>query len=210
MVSGQAVTREGFGKITGTYHQTVLTALAKALDRFNQSCEVCICTEDDFVLNMLERNLAIWAGNEFLTSKRKPVANQQEWMEIWRLSNRHLILTEPGKHEYTGWLQGEIEKRKRDDDGTQDHSHKISSDISKNDKKVFDEHENIYQITVINIRLNELQKKGAALQKIGKPTKNGTKMTFAPVRSTKKYEAEMQQILEDGKKLGLEFGKKEE
>ena len=56
MVSGQAVTREGFGKITGTYHQTVLTALAKALDRFNQSCEVCICTEDDFVLNMLERN----------------------------------------------------------------------------------------------------------------------------------------------------------
>ena len=108
MVSGQAVTREGFGKITGTYHQTVLTALAKALDRFNQSCEVCICTEDNFVLNMLERNLAIWAGNEFLTSKRKPVANQQEWMEIWRLSNRHLILTEPGKHEYTGWLQDEL------------------------------------------------------------------------------------------------------
>lgn len=95
MVSGQAVTREGFGKITGTYHQTVLTALAKALDRFNQSCEVCICTEDDFVLNMLERNLAIWAGNEFLTSKRKPVANQQEWMEIWRLSNRHMYL---GRH----------------------------------------------------------------------------------------------------------------
>ena len=77
-------------------------------------------------------------------------------------------------------------------------------------KKLFDEHENIYQIAVINIRLNELQKKGAALQKMGKPTKNGTKMTFAPVRSAKKYEAEMQRILEDGKKLGLEFGKKEE
>lgn len=98
MVSGQAVTREGFGKITGTYHQTVLTALAKALDRFNQSCEVCI-------------------------------------LEIWRLSNRHLILTEPGKHEYTGWLQGEIEKRKRDNDGIQDHDHEISADVSKNDKK---------------------------------------------------------------------------
>lgn len=77
MVSGQAVTREGFGKITGTYHQTVLTALAKALDRFNQSCEVCIRTEDDFVLNMLERNLAVWAGNEFLTSKRKPT--KKKW-----------------------------------------------------------------------------------------------------------------------------------
>lgn len=77
-------------------------------------------------------------------------------------------------------------------------------------KKLFDEHESIYQIAVINIRLNELQKKGAALQKIGKPTKNGTKMTFAPVQRPGECEAEMQQILEDGKKLGLEFGKKEE
>ncbi len=77
-------------------------------------------------------------------------------------------------------------------------------------KKLFDEHKSIYQITVINIRLNELQKKGAALQKIGKPTKNGTKMTFAPVRRPGECEEEMQQILEDGKKLGLEFGKKEE
>lgn len=77
-------------------------------------------------------------------------------------------------------------------------------------KKLFDEHENIYQIAVINIRLNELQKKGAVLQKMGKPTKNGTRMTFAPVQSAGEYEAEMQRILEDGKKLGLEFGKKEE
>lgn len=77
-------------------------------------------------------------------------------------------------------------------------------------KKLFDEHENIYQITVINIRLNELQKKGAALQKIGKPTKNGTKMTFAPVQSAGEYEAEMQRILEDGKKLGMKFEDKEE
>ena len=77
-------------------------------------------------------------------------------------------------------------------------------------KKLFDEHENIYQITVINIRLNELQKKGAVLQKIDKPTKNGTKMTFAPVQRPGECEAEMQRILEDGKKLGLEFGKKEE
>ena len=75
MVSGQAVTREGFGKITGTYHQTVLTALAKALDRFNQSCEVCICTEDDFVLNMLERNLANQTQNitRFVVLARKSI-----------------------------------------------------------------------------------------------------------------------------------------
>ena len=44
----------------------------------------------------------------------------------------------------------------------------------------------------------------------GKPTKNGTKMTFAPVQSAGEYEAEMQRILEDGKKLGMKFEDKEE
>lgn len=77
-------------------------------------------------------------------------------------------------------------------------------------KKLFDEKERIYQITVICIRLDELQTKGAVLQKMGKPTKNGTKMTFAPVQSAGEYEAEIQRILEDGKKLGMKFEDKEE
>ena len=42
-------------------------------------------------------------------------------------------------------------------------------------KKLFDEKERIYQIAAICIRLDELQTKGAVLQKMGKPTKNGTK-----------------------------------
>lgn len=66
-------------------------------------------------------------------------------------------------------------------------------------KKLFDEKERFYQIAVISIRLDELQTKGAVLQKMGKPTKSGTRMTFAPVRSAGEYEAEMQRILEDGK-----------
>jgi hypothetical protein len=45
---------------------------------------------------------------------------------------------------------------------------------------------------------------------MGKPTKNGTKMTFAPVRRPGECEAEMQRILEDGKKLGMKFKDKEE
>lgn len=73
-------------------------------------------------------------------------------------------------------------------------------------KKLFDEKERMYQIAVICIRLDELQTKGAVLQKMGKPTKNGTKMTFAPVQSAGEYEAEMQRILEDGKKLGMKSG----
>lgn len=77
-------------------------------------------------------------------------------------------------------------------------------------KKLFDEKERMYQIAVICIRLDELQTKGAVLQKMGKLTKNGTRMTFAPVQSAGEYEAEMQRILEDGKKLGMKFEDKEE
>lgn len=90
-------------------------AMIKAMERLNQSCEVYLHTENEFVLNMLERNLDRWAGNEFLTTKGKPVANQEEWMQLWRLAEKQLILTVPGKHEYSGWLSGEIKKRKEQD-----------------------------------------------------------------------------------------------
>lgn len=99
---------------------------------------------------------------------------------------------------------------KEGDDGTQDHNHEISDGVSRMTKKLFDEKERFYQIAVISIRLDELQTKGAVLQKMGKPTKSGTRMTFAPVRSAGEYEAEMQRILEDGEKLGLKFEKKKE
>ncbi len=111
-ISGQTYTREGFDRMVGTYHQTILTAMAKGLERLTKSCEVHLHTEDDFVLNMLENNLDRWATVGFVTTKGKPVANQEEWIRIWELSQNQLILSEPGKHEYSGWLMSEIERRK--------------------------------------------------------------------------------------------------
>lgn len=77
-------------------------------------------------------------------------------------------------------------------------------------KKLFDEKNRTYQITALSIRLDELREKGAALVKMGKATKNGTRMTFAVARSKEEYEAELQKIIEQGKELALVFGKKEE
>lgn len=111
-VSGEARTREGFGEITGTYNQATLAALVEALGRFRQGCELHIHTENTFVLGMICRNLKTWAGNGFLTSKGKAVANREEWEEVWRLSREHLIAAEPGGHSYSGWLLEEIRKRK--------------------------------------------------------------------------------------------------
>lgn len=114
--SGRSVTREGFGKTNATGHGAVLAAAIQAMGRLNQSCEVHLHTEDEFVLHMLENRLDVWAGNGFLTSRGKAVANQGEWMELWGLSQKQLILSEPGGHAYSGWLQEEIRKRKEKDD----------------------------------------------------------------------------------------------
>lgn len=111
-VSGEARTREGFGAVTGTYNQATLAALAKALGRFTKKCELHIHTENAFALHMIQNNLEAWAANGFTTSRGKPVANREEWKEVWRLSQGHLIVPEPGGHPYSGWLQSEIQKRK--------------------------------------------------------------------------------------------------
>lgn len=111
-VDGETKTREGFGKIEGTYHQAVLTALIEALERFRESCEVHVHTENEFILNMIDMNLEKWAGNEFQTSRGKLVANQEEWVRIWGLSNKQLLITEHGDHEYASWLESAIRREK--------------------------------------------------------------------------------------------------
>ena len=87
---------------------------------------------------------------------------------------------------------------------------KYQMSFPKMTKELFCKENRIYQITALSIRLDELQEKGAVLTKMGKATKNGTKMTFTQVRSKEEYEAELQRIMEQGKELGLVFGKKEE
>ncbi len=115
-VRGQIYTREGFDHIVGTYHQTVLEAVGKALERLKKECEVHVHTEDEFVLAMWDRNLETWAAGGFLTAKGKPVANQEEWIRVWELSKEHLIIPEPGKHTYSEWMESEIERLKEKQD----------------------------------------------------------------------------------------------
>lgn len=116
-VHGEPKTREGFGEIEGTYHKAVLTAMVHGIKRINQSCEVHIHTDNTYILRMTEENLEQWAVRDFMTTKGKPVANEEEWRELWSLSQKQLILTEPGKHIYSGWLQAEMAKRKEQESG---------------------------------------------------------------------------------------------
>ena len=74
-------------------------------------------------------------------------------------------------------------------------------------KKLYEEKPRIYQVALIDIRLHELQKKGCYVQKINKPNRNGTSITFTQAKTAEEYQQELQKIIEDGTKLGLEIRK---
>lgn len=112
--NGNALTREGFGKITGTWNKATLKAITEAMERVNQSCQLTIHTENEYVLNMMDHNLSKWAGNGFATSRGKPVTNREEWIQLWEHAKKHIIRTAPGRHSYTGWILSEIGREMKD------------------------------------------------------------------------------------------------
>lgn len=109
---GEVRTKEGYGYVEGTYHHAVLTAMVDAIERFVRPCEICIHTEDAYVLNMMENYLDDWVENDFRNSRGKPVNNVDKWRELQEKREEHKLSTQPGKHEYSIWLRDAIEKWK--------------------------------------------------------------------------------------------------
>lgn len=72
-------------------------------------------------------------------------------------------------------------------------------------KKEYEKNPKLFETIVIYIRLDELQEKGMYMKKRNKPTRFGTAITFEPVRSQEEYKTELEKIISDGEKLGLEF-----
>lgn len=109
--NGNPVTREGFGSVTGTYHQAVIAAMIDALKRYEKPSEVHLVCANGFVLGQF-KNLKAWLKNDFRTSKGKPVANQEEWRKLACLTAQHKIITEQmEKSSYTGWLKMKLKDK---------------------------------------------------------------------------------------------------
>ena len=111
--SGDIRTKEGFGEIDGTYHRATLKAIAEAMGRLNQPCEVYLHTENGFVRNMMERNLEHWAADGFVNSRGNLIANREEWVRIWGLMQDQLVFVELGKHPYSEWMEGKMKRREQ-------------------------------------------------------------------------------------------------
>ena len=84
---------------------------------------------------------------------------------------------------------------------------KYQMTFTKMTKKLFDEQEKVYRVAMISIRLDELQERAGIMVKVGKPERNGTRITFRPVQNVEEYKSELDQIIEQWKKLGLKFEK---
>lgn len=100
----------GIGELEGTYHETSLRAVNEAMGRLNQSCEVRLHCEDKFVLNMYEHNLSRWAAGGYQTAKGEPIANADEWIELWRVTRGQKVIPISGEHMKKEQLREEVRK----------------------------------------------------------------------------------------------------
>lgn len=110
--SGETETREQFVWVAGTYHAAILQMLLRAAARITRPCEVHVHTQDGFVLESLVSNLPGWAENGYKTRKGTLVRNCREWQQLWGLTEKHLVVKEPGMHAYYDWMQGKMAEEK--------------------------------------------------------------------------------------------------
>ena len=112
-VRGEEKTKESFANANGTYHQTTLQTIAEALSRMTAPSQICIHTQDDYVVSRLLK-LEEMASSGYLDAKKQPIKNADQWKEIYRLVHAlpepHEITARSEKHSYSAWMQEEMKK----------------------------------------------------------------------------------------------------
>ncbi len=111
----EAITSKGPATVTkeiaikeATANQAQLQILADAMERIKEPCEICIYAENGYLAAV--ENLTEWKKNDWKTTRGKEVANKELWMKI---EEKSCVLQSniQTKHEYKGWLEGEIRRR---------------------------------------------------------------------------------------------------
>lgn len=72
-----------------TNNRMEMTAVIRALSTLNATCDVEIVTDSQYVMNGIERWMAGWKKNGWKTAAKKPVLNQDLWMELDAELARH-------------------------------------------------------------------------------------------------------------------------
>jgi ribonuclease HI len=82
--------REMFGSEPQTTNNRMeLRAAIEGLKRLKETCAVEIITDSEYVKNGMMKWIAGWKRNGWKSADKKPVKNQDLWMELDQLVNSH-------------------------------------------------------------------------------------------------------------------------
>jgi ribonuclease HI len=84
--------REMYGSAPETTNNRMeLTAVIEGLKRLKEACAVEIITDSEYVKNGMTKWITGWKRNGWKSSDKKPVKNQDLWMELDKLVNSHRV-----------------------------------------------------------------------------------------------------------------------
>jgi len=84
--------REMFGSAPQTTNNRMeLTAAIEGLRALKESCEVEVVTDSEYLKNGITQWIHGWKRNGWKTSAKKPVVNQDLWMQLDELASKHHI-----------------------------------------------------------------------------------------------------------------------
>jgi len=74
-----------------TNNQMELTAVIKSLSLLKEQCDVIIYTDSKYVLDGITKFLPDWKKRGWKTADKKPVKNQELWLQLEEETKKHKI-----------------------------------------------------------------------------------------------------------------------
>ena len=79
------------GENNTTNNQMEMTAAIKALEYFENSSNIYLTTDSNYVKDGIEKWIAGWKRNGWKTASKKPVKNKELWMRLDELNSFHNV-----------------------------------------------------------------------------------------------------------------------
>jgi ribonuclease HI len=85
-------TKELYGAVPQTTNNRMeLTAAIEGLKLLKEPCEVEVVTDSEYLKNGITQWIQAWKRNGWRTASKKPVLNQDLWMELDELTRVHRV-----------------------------------------------------------------------------------------------------------------------
>ena len=86
------ITKEIYGYNSDTTNNRMeLMAVIEALKALKKTCLVELYLDSQYVKNGITEWIVKWQKNGWKTADKKPIKNQDLWLELWEQKNRHNI-----------------------------------------------------------------------------------------------------------------------